>query len=178
MLGAVGAAALAIAAPSLSSAEPAAFKPFATEERDLVFPDIDGVPRALADHRGRPVVLHVFATWCEPCREELPVLAAVAAEPDAPAVVAVALAEPASRVRGFLDKLALHFETALVDDARATVKRWGVSILPTSILIDAAGAPRWKAEGPVDWRAPATAALLDDLKTKPRIQAGATRTGG
>ncbi|MBA4788302.1 MAG: TlpA family protein disulfide reductase [Rhizobiales bacterium] len=96
-------------------------------------------------------VVHFFATWCEPCRTELPALAAMAARLSGQGVrvVMVDVGEPASRVARF-------FETApaagpvVLDADRALARAWAVDVLPAS-LVFAAGVPRLSAVGEVAW---------------------------
>jgi len=59
--------------------------------------DAAGVGRAVAAHRGRPVVLTLWATWCEPCVKEFPSLAALARERKDVAFVSVSIDEPSDR---------------------------------------------------------------------------------
>lgn len=111
-----------------------------------VAPDFEWVTpagdlRRLSTLRGRTVVLNFWATWCEPCREEMPALDRVAADP-AVAVVAVDLDESAAKVDGFLAAYGLARLEAVIDPGKKVALRYGVVGLPTTFFIDAAGVIR------------------------------------
>lgn len=98
---------------------------------------IDNASLSLADVRTDIVIVHFFATWCEPCRDELPSLRRLVERSD-PAqlrVISISVAEPAVRVRRFIEKLPVNFPI-LLDDDRAVSKSWNVSALPTTFILD------------------------------------------
>ncbi|MBS9477784.1 TlpA family protein disulfide reductase [Ancylobacter sp. VKM B-3255] len=138
----------------------------------LELPSLDGGIAGLAALRGRPVLVHFFATWCEPCREELGGLSRLAATRDASApdgglaVLAVDVGEVKLRLRRFLDREFAGRPPAfpiLLDEDRAVSRAWNVSVLPASLLLDSAHAIRLTADGPVDWDDPAARRVLDAL---------------
>jgi peroxiredoxin len=123
--------------------------------------DLDGANHELKQQAGRVVLVHFFATWCEPCREELSSLSRLVERQgrDRAAVLAVNVAEVPVRVRRFLEVTPVNFPV-LLDADRAVTKAWGVSILPTTFVLDRALVPRLFVEGDVDWtRADVLAAL-------------------
>ncbi|MFO1148356.1 MAG: TlpA disulfide reductase family protein [Alsobacter sp.] len=120
---------------------------------DVALLDLSGRPAALRDQAGRVVLLHVFATWCEPCREELPLLSALATKPDGPDLYAVSLAEPPQRVERFLERLDLPIR-AMLDMDRALSRRIGVGVLPSTLVLAPGLSPVGFAEGDVDWTRP------------------------
>jgi thiol-disulfide isomerase/thioredoxin len=100
--------------------------------------------------RGRPVLLHFWATWCPPCRTELPGLLELGGDPKALRVVAVSL----DRDWPILTR---YFQGAIpaqvVRDPSGELKRtFGVSTLPATYLLDAAGIARLRFQGARDWR--------------------------
>jgi peroxiredoxin len=122
---------------------------------DFTLPDLSGSPLALREHAARIVLVHFFATWCEPCRDELASLAGVAGGPLSRrvSVIAVDVAEPPVRVRRFFASAPVPFPVVL-DADRAVSRAWGVGILPTTFVLDAGLRPRLFVEGDVDWSRP------------------------
>ncbi|GAB4072177.1 TlpA family protein disulfide reductase [Ancylobacter sonchi] len=163
-------ASLSLDASAQLRAEPA-FAP-GTPIPPLVLNSLDHGPQDLAALRGRPVVVHFFATWCEPCREEMTGLGQLAErlaelpQQSRPVILAVDVGEPATRVRRFL---AREFADRpppfpiLIDEDRAAMKAWKVAFLPTSYVLDAGHAVRAEAAGPVDWTDARALAVLDSL---------------
>jgi len=102
--------------------------------------DLSGRPVSLTElSGGRPLVLNVWATWCPPCRRELPMLARAAAEHPEVTFVFVAAGEPAARVADYLRERGLELEHVLVDPAGEIARRLPVSGYPTTFFFDAAG---------------------------------------
>jgi thiol-disulfide isomerase/thioredoxin len=118
----------------------------------LALQDLDGRPHRLEDYRGRVVLVNFWATWCEPCRAEMPSLnrlrAGLAGQPFA--VLAVNLAESESRVRKFLEQVPLEFPV-LLDRDSAAARAWRARLLPVSFLIGPEGRIRYWALGEIDW---------------------------
>lgn len=93
----------------------------------------------LTDYRGKPVLLNFFASWCQPCRDELPLLQRTSADGRI-AVVAVLFHDSASNARKFLDEL--HVTLPAVDDDGAIARAYRVDFkpgLPMSYLISKDG---------------------------------------
>jgi cytochrome c biogenesis protein CcmG/thiol:disulfide interchange protein DsbE len=107
---------------------------------DFSLTGLDGRTTALADLRGKTVILNFWATWCEPCREELPLLDGFARTyAETLAVIAVETGEPVDAVRTFTDSLGLKWIRVLMDPAGQTGGLYLVRGLPTTFFIDSAG---------------------------------------
>lgn len=111
----------------------------------------DGTTRKLSDLRGKIVVINFWATWCAPCRQEMPALQRVAGSTDA-VFLAVDLLEDGARVRGFMDSLALDRLVPLLDLDGAVTRKYSVLELPQTFFVDAQGVIRHIEHG----------AILDD----------------
>jgi len=101
--------------------------------------DTTGRDLALSALAGRDVVVHFFATWCAPCREELAALNRLAARARDQnlVIVAIPVGEVPIRVKRFLTDTPVKFPVPL-DAERATAKAWGVSTLLTTFVLDRA----------------------------------------
>jgi thiol-disulfide isomerase/thioredoxin len=154
--------ALVIASSGSGHCESIAPRPAADAQSRFSLIDTAGTPRSLDSFARRGVVVHFFATWCEPCRAELPALdrlAARARDGDM-AVVAIAVAEPAPRVRRFLAQTPVSFPV-LLDEDRAVAKSWGVTTLPTSFVLGADLRARFAVAHEYDWDHVDPASLID-----------------
>ncbi len=117
----------------------------------------DGSAGNLARHRGQPLLLHFWATWCPPCRQELPGLLALAERSNGK-VLLIALDDDWTRVRRFLDA-AVPAHVALADSSQVE-RFFGVRTLPETFVVDAAGNMMLRFRGARDWT---VAATLDQL---------------
>lgn len=121
---------------------------------------------ALRAQRHGAVLVHFFATWCEPCREELPALARLAARgASALRIFAISVAEPDRRVEHFVESTPVSFPV-LLDRDRAVAKAWKVATLPTTFVLDAKLTPRLVAEGDYAWDKVDPAKLIDALSAR------------
>jgi thiol-disulfide isomerase/thioredoxin len=125
---------------------------------DLAFQDADGKPRHLSDWRGKTVLVNLWATWCVPCRKEMPTLDALAQKADGPSFQVVTI----------------NIDTRNLDKPKAWLKETGVSHLdyysdpsakvfqdlkaigrafgmPTTLLIDPKGCELGTIAGPAEW---------------------------
>jgi thiol-disulfide isomerase/thioredoxin len=106
----------------------------------------DGSTRTLATLRGRVVVMNFWATWCKPCRTEMPMLNSVARGSDA-VFLAVDLQEDGAKARSFFDQLALDRLEPILDLDGQTTRRYGVVGLPVTFYIDGQGVIRYVERG-------------------------------
>jgi thiol-disulfide isomerase/thioredoxin len=135
---------------------------------DFVLDNMAGGRTQLSEFRHHIVLLHFFATWCEPCRDEMTLLQSLserhAGRPLA--VVAVNVAEVKPRVERFFAAAPVSFPV-LLDTDRSVARAWRVDALPTTIVLDARLEPILVAAGDVDWSHPDIDAKIMELVAKP-----------
>ena len=143
---------LALALPA-SAAELKPWSGGSTPALELT--DLQGKKHSLADYRGKVVLVNFWATWCEPCREEMPSIERLRASLEGRpfAVLAVNLAEPESRIQKFLDTMPLGFPILLDRDTKTT-RAWQAKVLPATYIVGADGAIRYRHVGELDWSKP------------------------
>jgi len=122
---------------------------------DLGFKDLDGRDVGLEAFRGRVVLLNFWATWCVPCREEMPALERLqrAYGDKGLVVVTVNFKETAVKARAFLEEFRAT-GPALLDPLGSAATRLRVIGLPATFLVDRDGRVTWKALGERDWDSP------------------------
>jgi len=109
---------------------------------DFEWTGLDGQILRLSSYRGKVVVVNFWATWCPPCREEMPALQRVAASESDVIVLEVDLMEPGDKARSFLDSLGLDRLQPVLDTDGATTRRFGVLTLPSTFFVDKDGVIR------------------------------------
>lgn len=109
---------------------------------DFRWVDPDGTTRTLGSLRGSPVVLNFWATWCVPCRTELPAMERVAADRREVTFLAIDLDEDGGKVRDFFDSLGIVTLRPLVDLNSTQAKRYAVVGVPTTVFIGPDGVIR------------------------------------
>jgi thiol-disulfide isomerase/thioredoxin len=155
-----GAAKIAESLAPLAKGEVAAMAIAATPEPmpDLVFYAADGKPRTLADFRGKTVLLNLWATWCVPCRQEMPALDRLQKEAGSEKFEVVAINIDTSRLdrpKAFLDEIGVK-SLSYYSDPKAEIffqlKQSGKAVgLPTTFLVDPAGCQLGLMAGPAAW---------------------------
>lgn len=122
--------------------------------------------RSLADYKGKVVLLNVWATWCGPCRTEMPSIEALhkALGPKGLHVVAVSIDDPgkADDIRKFLRDFGLTFEV-LHDSTQAIQAAYQTTGVPETFIIAADGTIRKKVISASDWNSEANRALITQL---------------
>jgi thiol-disulfide isomerase/thioredoxin len=140
----------------LSTGEMAAFVFKATPEvlPEIKFQDASGNERSLAQWRGKVVLLNLWATWCVPCRKEMPALDRLQKELGSDRFEVVAVSVDKTGIGGakkFLDELKVERLAAYADsNVRLTAALKAVGI-PTTLLIDAEGREIGRLTGPAAW---------------------------
>ncbi len=104
----------------------------------------------LSDLRGRPVVINFWATWCVPCRTEMPLLERVARSNRNVAFLEVDLNEDGQKIRAFFDQLGLTALQPLLDVNSETARRYALASVPSTFFVDGAGVIRHLYIGELD----------------------------
>jgi peroxiredoxin len=132
-------------------------------------PDSGGPPASVkhvADYRGQVVLLNVWATWCAPCRVEMPSIEALHETygPKGLKVVAVSIDDPGTEnaIRAFAKDLGLSFEI-LHDPSGDIQKAYQTTGVPETFVLGPDGVIRKKVIGAADWNSPANRALVEQL---------------
>ena len=127
-------------------------------------PDLNGKRWRLEPLLGQVVVLNFWATWCEPCRTEMPSLEAMAARraSSGVTVLTVNYKEAPDVIRRFLEKLPFKLPILLDADGDATFD-WTPRVFPSTVLIGRNGLPVSVVLGDLDWAAADANALLDPM---------------
>ena len=130
----------------------------------LALKDLDGRAVDLAALGGRVVLINFWATWCEPCRLEMPSLDAMAARRRREGVVVAAINYREARdvVQRYLERAPFKAQILLDSDGDATVN-WTPRVFPSTVLIGRHGQPVLVVVGELDWEGAEAKALLDPL---------------
>jgi thiol-disulfide isomerase/thioredoxin len=126
--------------------------------------DLQGRKLDLKDYRGRVVVLNFWATWCGPCKDELPSLQRLRDKLDAKRfeVLTVNYGESAARVGPYVEQERLSLPV-LLDTQKDIAKEWKVGGLPMTYVIDAKGRARYSVFGERDWSVGDSLRLVEKL---------------
>ena len=153
----------ALSATSTAAAEPvfkiAAMPPGITAP-DLILEDFDGVIRSV-EFQSRPTLVVFWASWCPPCRKELPTLDEFqrSEHGDRIRIQTVSYAEPADVSARFLAEIGVSTLNVLIDPQRSMAKDWRIGALPLAYLVDSQGKMAFQITGEVDW----TSEIIQDL---------------
>jgi thiol-disulfide isomerase/thioredoxin len=160
----------------LARGEVAAFAVAAEPKRlpDLSFTDASGAVRTLGDWRGRTVLLNLWATWCVPCRKEMPALDELHAKLGGESFEVVAvnidtrnLDKPKAWLKeAKVDRLAYYADpnAKIFQDLKAVGKAFG---MPTTLLIDPQGCELGFLSGPAEWASDDAIKLVRTALGKP-----------
>lgn len=131
---------------------------------DFTLPTLAGGKTELSALRGRVVLLHFWASWCPPCREELPQLTAMAAR-HKDGLTLLAVDADSSDADGAARFVAAHgIGLPIAIDAHDKVHQdYGIRALPTTYLIDRQGKIVGRIVGARDWNSPAAQRLIKGL---------------
>jgi cytochrome c biogenesis protein CcmG/thiol:disulfide interchange protein DsbE len=126
--------------------------------------DMSGSAVDLSAFRGEVVLVNFWATWCEPCRDEIPALNRLNQKFSAKRfrVVGINVGEGVSRIQQFTGLVPIGFALLRDEDSAAT-RSWRVRTLPASFLMDRNGMLRYQLSGDAKWDDPANQAPILDL---------------
>lgn len=140
----------------------------------LRFLDMQGNETGLDAFRGKVVVLNLWATWCAPCREEMPSLRELAARLDPEKAVVLALSVDRAgqdRVQRFIDEIGGAGAMQVYRDPKAAAARsLKVPGLPATILVDAGGNEAGRLLGIADWNSPAAVEAVRKVEASVKPQ--------
>mgnify|MGYP006283333565 CR=1 FL=1 len=119
---------------------------------DWQLPDLQGQAWGAQGLKGRTVLLNFWASWCEPCRSEMPSLELAAQQFEAQGLVVLAVnfRETDLTLQRFLQAYPTSL-TVLRDRDGAATRSWGVRVFPSTVLIDKTGQARAWVQGEIDW---------------------------
>jgi thiol-disulfide isomerase/thioredoxin len=160
----------ALAAVAPSATAPTGFKlapqPSSQPVPELHFADAKGKPVSLADFRGKTVLLNIWASWCPPCRAEMPALDRLQAKLGGPdfEVIPVSIDQGGSAlvlIEEFFRELGVHQLPIYIDPTGQAAGEVGSVGLPTTLLIDRDGQEVGRLIGGADWDSPEAIAFIE-----------------
>ncbi len=135
---------------------------------DFRFVDGNGTPRALSNFRGKVVLLNVWATWCAPCRKEMPALDRLQQMLGGADFEVLALSIDVggtAAVRRFYEEMGIRALAIYVDPTTEATGKLRSLGIPTTLLLDREGRERWRKTGPAEWDSPE---IIESLRAKLR----------
>ena len=134
----------------------------------VTFRNPDGDETSLAEFRGKPLLVNLWASWCAPCVKELPTLQTLeTAQASDGRLKVIAVSQdmaPRGSVEAFLAERDLGRFAAFHDPDMALSTALGAQILPTTILYDASGKEVWRYVGDLDWTGAEATDLLAEVR--------------
>jgi thiol-disulfide isomerase/thioredoxin len=171
---------LLIVAPSGAQAQkpPPAFSMRTTPQPlpEIQFENGQGEAMSLADFKGSVVLLNIWATWCAPCRREMPTLDRLQATLGGPDFQVVALSidrQGLPVVQAFYDELGLETLPIYVDESGKAQRALSVLGIPTTLLLDREGDEIGRLLGPAEWDSPEMMAFFRDYLKRTATEARA-----
>lgn len=135
---------------------------------NLIMTDVNGARVPLSDYSGRIVVLNFWASWCAPCRDEMPSLSRLAAQVDPAKIVVLPLSFDKSGpapARRFFDQQGITNLPILMGEAQNMQAVLGWGLLPTTLVLNRSGQHAYTTKGDAIWDDGATLKWLNYLAT-------------
>jgi len=145
---------------------------------DFGFKDGDARPTQMSNYRGKVILLNLWASWCVPCRKEMPALDRLQARLGGPEFEVIALSvdrDGLSTVKVFYEQIGIRHLPIYMDTSGQAMPDLGVAAIPTTLLIDPLGNEIGRRIGPADWDSPALVKLINDQRnagTRPASPSG------
>ncbi|WP_371060421.1 TlpA family protein disulfide reductase [Rhodosalinus sp. 5P4] len=142
---------------------------FATEAKpapETAFETAEGAARSLADYRGKHLVVNFWATWCAPCRKEMPQLSELQSEFGGEdfEVVTIATGRNAlPAMRNFFEEIGVDNLPLHRDPRQALAREMGVFGLPITVILDPQGREIARLQGDADWASESAKAIVAAL---------------
>lgn len=127
------------------------------------FHTAEGGTGELADYRGQYVLLNFWATWCAPCREEMPALDAIQQDGAAEVVTVATGRNSIDGIERFFDETGIEALPILLDPQQSQARQMAVLGLPVTVLIDAEGREVARLTGGAHWDSPEARDVIDAL---------------
>ena len=161
------------AAPVPLSPEAFSFPDQPVAVADLKFVDGTGKPVSLSDFRGRPLLLNIWATWCLPCRKEMPSLDRLQAKFDPQKFLVLPLSIDRGgipAVEKFYEGLGLKSLGIYIDQTGTALNQLGLLGIPATLLINPEGREVGRKLGPAEWDSAEVAAVLREHLALPAAE--------
>jgi peroxiredoxin len=140
------------------------------EAPNFTFPDLNGQRVTLLDHRGKVVLVNIWASWCPPCRQEMPSMQRLYEKFRGKNLEILAVSIDSNgreAVAPLMRKIDLTFPVLL--DPKETIKPlYGITGVPESFIVDKEGILVKKIIGPIDWATPEVFLFFRDLMQESR----------
>ena len=132
---------------------------------DFNLPDMDGEMFSLSSYKGKTVIINFWATWCPPCREELPSMnrAWHKIKDDNIAMIAINVGEDEDTIFSFMGDYPIDFQV-LLDQSGDVINKWPIKGLPTTFVLDPKGHLHYRAIGGREWDSDSILKLVRDIQ--------------
>ncbi|MFU4581431.1 TlpA family protein disulfide reductase [Pseudomonas aeruginosa] len=140
---------------------------------EVRFVDGEGQPHTLADFKGKVVLLNLWATWCVPCRKEMPTLDRLQAQLGGPDFQVMALSidlDGLPVVRDFYKEVGIQHLGIYIDESASAISSLGAFGLPATLLLDRQGRELGRKLGEATWDSPEVVAYLKEVIASSRGQ--------